>query len=152
MNFIILTYFLSYRQSLCHTEALAEVSINLKCDFSALRHILNSVDFSPFTKAQNDNGDFFAAATPCNPLGRFVLTRYAQNDKGVSSLQVDFRCVLCLTSHLLAFFVKAQNVKIHKQRRLLRLWIATQNSLMLFLLAMHGLIRFISLNQCKKVC
>ena len=30
----------------CHTEALAEVSTNSKCDFSALRHILNSVDFS----------------------------------------------------------------------------------------------------------
>ena len=39
------------------------------------------MDFSPFTKAQNDNGDFFAAATPCNPLGRFVLTHSAQNDK-----------------------------------------------------------------------
>jgi len=25
--------------------------------------------------------DFFAAATPCNPLGRFVLTHFAQNDK-----------------------------------------------------------------------
>ena len=25
--------------------------------------------------------DFFAAATPCNPLGRFVLTHSAQNDK-----------------------------------------------------------------------
>ena len=38
----------------CHTER-SEVSINLKCDFSALRRILNSVDFSPFTqKAQND--------------------------------------------------------------------------------------------------
>ena len=36
----------------------SEVSTNSKCDFSALRHILNSVDFSPFTKAQNDNGDF----------------------------------------------------------------------------------------------
>ena len=25
--------------------------------------------------------DFFAAATPCNPLGRFVLTHSAQDDK-----------------------------------------------------------------------
>ena len=33
----------------CHTER-SEVSINLKCDFSALRRILNSVDFSPFYK------------------------------------------------------------------------------------------------------
>ena len=46
------------------------------------KRVLNSVDFSPFTKAQNDNAllslqvDFFAAATPCKPLGR-----YAQNDK-----------------------------------------------------------------------
>ena len=34
-------------------------------------------------KAQNDKSgvDFFAAATPCNPLGRFVLTHSAQNDK-----------------------------------------------------------------------
>ena len=37
---------LSYRQSPCHTEALAEVSIKSKCDFSALRCILNSMDFS----------------------------------------------------------------------------------------------------------
>ena len=29
----------------CHTER-SEVSINSKCDFSALRHILNSLDFS----------------------------------------------------------------------------------------------------------
>ena len=40
------------------------------------------MDFSLSTKAQNDNAlpflqvDFFAAATPCKPLGR-----YAQNDK-----------------------------------------------------------------------
>ena len=25
--------------------------------------------------------DFFATAAPCNPLGRFVLTHSAQNDK-----------------------------------------------------------------------
>lgn len=37
----------------------------------------------------------------------------------------------------LLFFTKVQNNKIHKQRWLLRLWIAAHaNSLMLFLLAM----------------
>ena len=30
----------------CHTEALAEVSINLKCEFALLKRILNSVDIS----------------------------------------------------------------------------------------------------------
>ncbi len=68
----------------CHTEALAEVSTKSK-------RILNSLDFSlcgevlkrnlvwVFVLWSVENGicvDFFAAATPCNPLGR-----YAQNDR-----------------------------------------------------------------------
>ena len=56
--FVILYYFLSY-------WAFGEVSTNSKCDFSALRHILNSLDF-------------LLRLAPCNPLGR-----YAQNDKGL---------------------------------------------------------------------
>ena len=56
-KFIILTYF-------CHTGALAEVSINLKC-------------FLKFF-------GFFAAAMPCNQLGRFLSK--VQNDKSVLSL------------------------------------------------------------------
>ena len=52
--------------SFCHTEH-SEVSINLKC-------VLNSLDF-------------FAAATPCNPLGRFALAHSTQNDKGALSLR-----------------------------------------------------------------
>ena len=45
----------NFKQNLkfCHTER-SEVSINVKCDFSALRYILNSMDFSSFAKAQND--------------------------------------------------------------------------------------------------
>ena len=41
-----------------------------------------------FRYAQNDKClRFFAAIVPCNPLSRFVLTHYAQND----SSGVDFR-------------------------------------------------------------
>ena len=41
------------------------------------------MDFSLVLLTQNDKSgvDFFAAATPCKPLGRFVLTHFAQNDK-----------------------------------------------------------------------
>ena len=38
------------------------------CNFGTLKYILNSLDF-------------FATATPCNPLGRLVLTHSAPNDK-----------------------------------------------------------------------
>ena len=41
------------------------------------------MDFSLVSLTQNDKNsvDFFAVATPCKPLGRFVLTHFAQNDK-----------------------------------------------------------------------
>ena len=45
----------------CHTEALAEVSINLRC-------VLNSVDFSPFYKRLKMTAVVW-------------IFRYAQNDK-----------------------------------------------------------------------
>ena len=56
---------LSYFAISCHFELSleSEVSINLKCDFSALRYILNSWIF-----------------------------RYAQNDNALPFLQVDFFC------------------------------------------------------------
>ena len=53
------------------------------------KRALNSLDFSLVSLTQNDNAlpflqvDFFAAATPCNPLGRFALIHSAQNDKGL---------------------------------------------------------------------
>ena len=40
------------------------------------------MDFSLVSLTQNDKcSRFFAVATPCKPLGRFVLTHSAQNDK-----------------------------------------------------------------------
>ena len=65
MKFVIIAYFImlmifviatknsSKSPKFCHTELSqeSEVSINLKCDFSALRRILISLDFSPFCKS-----------------------------------------------------------------------------------------------------
>ena len=68
----------------CHTER-SEVSTKSK-------RALNSMDFSLVSLTQNDKSgvDFFATPTPCNPLGRFVLTHSAQNDNASPFLQVDF--------------------------------------------------------------
>ena len=52
---------------ICHTER-SEVSINLKCDFSALRRVLNSVNFSltlKMTKCAFFVSGFFVVAVPC---------------------------------------------------------------------------------------
>ena len=43
--------------------------------------LLICVDFSLSAKAQNDNGDFFAAACALQSVWSFMLTHSAQNDK-----------------------------------------------------------------------
>ncbi len=66
LQILAMTKSLSYSAISCHTEALAEVSTNLKCEFALLRRL----KFFGFfllrlrlatrwvANAQNDNGDF----------------------------------------------------------------------------------------------
>lgn len=84
--FIIIT-------ALCHTEALAEVSINLKRNFSALRRgyfalnlkrVFNSMDFSLVSLTQNDKClRFFCCAL--QPVGS-PFYKKALNDNALPSL------------------------------------------------------------------
>ena len=103
---VILCYFYLYFAISCHTER-SEVSINLKREFAYLRRgffILNlkcvlklwifrfvlthsaqnDKRCGYFANAQYDNMNFFAAATPCNPLGR-LLQRFKMTNFFIKS-------------------------------------------------------------------
>ena len=108
LNFAILIYFChtelsqesEVSQNTCHTDLSchterSEVSINSKCDFSALRRVLNSVNFSltlKMTKYAFFVSGFFVVATPCKQLCCFLAK--TQNNKS------KFHCA-CTSSSLL---------------------------------------------------
>ena len=99
----------------CHTER-SEVSIKSKCDFSALRCILNSMDFSLSIESSKWQclaifaSGFFAVAAPCNPLGR--LFAKAQNGKASCPSQR----LICLYPSLQASFCRSHQARSQTQR------------------------------------